>query len=312
MGVRRAVEMTAAAIFTAAENASGVTPLIYTLGPLIHNPQVLASLAERGVKILEDEELFTCSKKTLTGIPVIIRAHGVSPVVEQMLREQGANIIDATCPRVKASQNEALELAEKGYVVFLAGEKDHAEIKGLYGYVMVGAAKSAGNQKKSVFQKTSCVIIGGPCEAKQRARELKNAAAGLKNFPVKTALIGQTTISKDEYLAVADAIKGYFPQLEVKKTICSATRERQDALRDLCDNVDAVIIAGGKESANTRRLFAIAKKCGKPAWLVESAAELPEVVTDPPLLIQNNKTIGLSAGASTPDSVIDEIEQALV
>jgi 4-hydroxy-3-methylbut-2-enyl diphosphate reductase len=123
-------------------------------------------------------------------------------------------------------------------------------------------------------------------------------------MPVKTALIGQSTISEDEYLTIAEAIKKYFPLLEVKNTICGATRDRQDALRELCTRVDAVIIAGGKDSANTRRLLSIARSCGKNAWLVESAAELPEEI--------NADTIGLSAGASTPDSVIDEIEQALL
>jgi 4-hydroxy-3-methylbut-2-enyl diphosphate reductase len=122
---------------------------------------------------------------------------------------------------------------------------------------------------------------------------------------IKTALIGQTTISEEEYRSIGEAIKKYFPALEIIETICAATRERQDALRELLDKVDAVIIAGGKESANTRRLLAIAEKQGKPCALSESAADIPAGFAA-------FQTVGLCAGASTPDTVIDEIEDALV
>ena len=288
MGVRRAVEMTEAAI------SASVSLPIYTLGPLIHNPQVLASFRERGVKILEEPEFPACPEK-LKGASIIIRAHGLNPAAEEKLREQGAKIIDATCPRVKASQNTAFALAEKGYRVFLAGEKNHAEIKGIYGYVMAGAGKA-------------CIIVGNPEEAELTAREVKEAA-GRENHSVKTAIIGQTTISEDEYFSIAEAVKKYFPQLEIKNTICGATRDRQNALRELCSVVDAVIVAGGKESANTQRLFSIAEGCGKKAWLVETAADLPAEILALP---KAELTIGLSAGASTPDSVIDEIIQALL
>ena len=293
MGVRRAVTITNAAISAALENDPEETLRIYTLGPLIHNPQVLSSFSRRGVKILQEPELFSGSVHQLKGASVIIRAHGVSPGAEQTLREQGARIIDATCPRVKASQNIASELAEKGYTIFLAGERKHAEIKGIYGF--------AGN--------TDCIIAGNPEEADQMAGEL---AGQVKDSPVKTALIGQTTISGDEYLDIATAIKRHFPNLEVKNTICDATRARQDALRELCSVVDTVVIAGGKESANTQRLLSIARNCGKEAWLVETASDLPEALLHLPKAESAVKKIGLGAGASTPDSVIDEIEHALL
>ena len=312
MGVRRAVEMAGEAISAvpalsapaparalALAESAPERPPIYTLGPLIHNPQVLASLAERGVQILEETELFAGPAKPVTdtsaklaGAVVIIRAHGVSPRAEQILRERGCRIIDATCPRVKANQNAALALAERGYRIFLAGEREHAEIKGIYGYCLAGAARTGAQTE------TACVIVGNPEEADRSAGQWKDLS-------VKTALIGQTTISEDEYRSIAEAIKKHFPNLDVKNTICGATRDRQDALRELCSAVDAVIIAGGKESANTRRLFSIARGCGKPAWLAETAADLPPEC-------RAFTTLGLSAGASTPDSVIDEIERALL
>ena len=292
MGVRRAVEMATAAISDAAENDPAKQFPIYTLGPLIHNPQVLDALSKQGVKVLDTP----C--QIHAGAAVIIRAHGVSPGVEQTLVEQGARIIDATCPRVKANQNTAFALAEKGYTIFLAGEKDHAEIQGIYGYCLAGHAK----------QDKNFIIVGNSNDADRRASEFVKK---LKDFPQKTALIGQTTISEDEYCSIAQAIKNHFPDLEVKNTICDATRDRQNALRELCSAVDAVIIAGGKESANTRRLLSIARDCGRDAWLAETAVDLPTEL----LLWKaatTEKKIGLSAGASTPDSVIDEIEQALL
>ena len=283
MGVRRAVEMADAAI-------AGASSPIYTLGPLIHNPKVLASLSGRGVTIIED-----CGDLP-NGASVIIRAHGLSPNAEQKLRDRDVKIIDATCPRVKACQNIGYNLAEKGYYIFLAGEKDHAEIIGISGYIAAARGKPYR-------------IVGDPEEADRAARELKESL-GAETIPARCALIGQTTISADEYFSVAEAIRKYFPDLEVKKTICGATWDRQNALKELCSVADAVIIIGGRESANSRRLLAIARDCGKKAWLVESASDLPE-----DLLKLANKiepVIGISAGASTPDSVIDEIEQALL
>ena len=293
MGVRRAVE-TAQAALIAARAESGC--VIYTLGPLIHNPQVLDSLADQGIRILDEDCFFTKMPPDLSGAVVIIRAHGIDPGTEQKLRESGARIVDATCPRVKASQLTAMETAEKGYRIFLAGESDHAELKGIYGYAMEGTV-----MRKASPCGESCVIVGNPQEAKAAARAL------LEREPLaETALIGQTTISEDEYKMTAEAIKEVFPDLEVKSTICQATRERQNALRELCSQVDAVIIAGGKDSANTRRLLSIAQSCGKKAQLVENAGALPSLDE-----INNDGVIGISAGASTPDSLIAEIESAL-
>jgi len=297
MGVRRAVEMADEAISAASALS------IYTLGPLIHNPQALASLLRRGVKILDEAEFFTGSPsggRRFDGATVIIRAHGISPETEQMFREQGARIIDATCPRVKASQNTARRLAEQGYRVFLAGEKDHAEIKGIYGYITAGTHNR--EPAPGFSPEIVCNIVGNPEDADRAACELRKI---LKGDMVKTVLVGQTTVSEDEYHSIAEAIKKHFPDLEVKNTICGATRDRQNALKELCDTVDAVIIAGGKESANTRRLLSIARSCDKPAWLAESALDLSEDV-------KAFAVVGLSAGASTPDHVIDEIERALL
>jgi 4-hydroxy-3-methylbut-2-enyl diphosphate reductase len=280
------------------------TASVYTLGPLIHNPQTLESLKKNGVQILGESRDAWPDTTTAEEKPVvIIRAHGISPGIEVELGKS-FRIVDATCLRVKASQNAARLLAEQGYRIFLAGEKNHAELKGIAGYI-----EAAGG---------TCIIVGDAAEAKAAAAataaEVAEAAeaavceaetAAALSTGQRSALIAQTTFSVEEYTAVAAAVKSYFPNLEVQDTICGATRERQEALRELCAAVDAVVIAGGRDSANTRRLLAIAESCGKPAWLVESAAALPGDAGA-------YKTVGLCAGASTPDSVIDEIEQALL
>jgi 4-hydroxy-3-methylbut-2-enyl diphosphate reductase len=130
-------------------------------------------------------------------------------------------------------------------------------------------------------------------------------SAACKAAACKTALIGQSTISPAEYDAIGEGIRKFFPALEVIDTICNATRERQDSLRELCARVEALVVAGGKESANTRRLLAIACEQGKPAWLVESSTEIPAEIAA-------YNTVGLCAGASTPEETIGTIEKALV
>jgi 4-hydroxy-3-methylbut-2-enyl diphosphate reductase len=260
---------------------------------LIHNPQVLEDLQQRGVAILDEAKL----PENLSDAIVIIRAHGISPQTEAELRKRGAVVVDATCPKVKASQLKAASLAKQGYRLFLAGEETHAEIAGIRGYAednWILRNDDAGN--KQFLQVVSC------------AAEAEIAVKLLSEDPElhspKTALIAQTTISTEEYHAIGAVISRYFPTLEIIQTICAATKERQDSLRELLDRVDAVAIGGGKDSANTRRLLSIAQTSGKPCAIVETAADIP-----PDFL--KFETVGLAAGASTPDTVIDEIEQGL-
>jgi 4-hydroxy-3-methylbut-2-enyl diphosphate reductase len=271
MGVRRAVEVA----LDEAEAVSKFMPL-YTLGPLIHNPQVLETLKDRGIEILPEGNFGDLQGKT-----VLIRAHGVNPQVEEKLLAAGARVRDVTCPRVKNSQMKACSLTGAGYCLFLAGEKDHGEIIGIQGYA------------------PDCMVVAGPPDAEAAAEKRYRQTPR-----AKTALLGQTTLSADEYRTIGEGIRKWFPELKIIDTICGATRDRQDALKELCAQVDAVIIAGGKSSANTRRLLSIAQSLRKPAWLVENEGEIPGE-------IGAYAVVGLSAGASTPDAVINAVEKAL-
>jgi 4-hydroxy-3-methylbut-2-enyl diphosphate reductase len=288
-GVRRAVELA----YTEAERSKGNSP-IYTLGPLIHNPQVLDDLKRRGVEILDERHL----PENLHDTVVIIRAHGISPQTEAELRQRGARVIDATCPKVKSSQVKAAAFAAAGYRLFLAGEERHAEIIGIKGYAEA-ALPAAFAGKTAPF----CVIVSNAIEAEKAAAQLRDEDSALCRSAA-TALIGQTTISAEEYQSIGSAITRFFPDLEIAPTICAATQERQDSLRELLDKTDAIIIAGGKESANTRRMLAIAETANKPCAQAETAAGIPADFF-------KFNTIGLASGTSTPDIVIDDIERSL-
>jgi 4-hydroxy-3-methylbut-2-enyl diphosphate reductase len=273
-----------------ADAALSQTGTVYAMGSLIHNPQAMEALKKRGLGVLDEATI----PEDLSGAAVIIRAHGISPRLEAALTGRGARILDATCPKVKASQLKARELLRLGRLVFLAGEKRHAEIIGILGYA------------------PDCVIVGSPEEAAVAAEKLRReeGAGGPASGALKTALIGQTTWDLAEYASIAEVLAAYFPGLEVCNTVCGATEARQDSLRVLCAAVDAVIVAGGRESANTRRLLDIARSFpgpggrGKPAWLVETPGEIPGE-------IGRYGTVGLCAGASTPDFLIDAIERTL-
>jgi 4-hydroxy-3-methylbut-2-enyl diphosphate reductase len=278
MGVRRAMEL--------ADRALSRFGTVYAMGNLIHNRQAMEPLVKRGLKVADEAAL----PGELHGVPVVIRAHGVGPRREEALIRRGALLVDATCPKVKASQLKAQELCRGGRRVFLAGERSHAEIIGVLGYA------------------PDCVVVGSPAEAAAAAERLRR-----EDGEAAAALIGQTTWDGAEYAAMADAIRAFFPDLAVCDTICGATRARQDSLRALCAEVDAVIVAGGRESANARRLLEIARSfpgpgaggAGKPAWLAETPGDIPRD-------IDRYETVGICAGASTPDALIGAIEEALL
>jgi len=277
-GVSRAVE----AVAEESKSVKTSGGQVYILGPLVHNADVLEEIKKSGIEELSKPP------ETVDDGAIIVRAHGIEPRLEKELREKGVRIVDATCSKVKRNQLKAEELASQGYSLFLAGGHEHAEIRGILGYAELGGPPPF------------CEVTGSVAEAEKAAAALFEI-----NKDAKTALLGQTTISEDEYEEIADAILKYFPGLEIINTICSATKDRQHALRELLEKVEAVIIAGGKDSANTRRLFAIAQESGKPCVLVENSKGIPES-------FYKYRTVGLSAGASTPDFVIDEIEQQLM
>lgn len=276
MGVRRAEELAREAAKDSAQEGIGV----YTYGPLIHNPQAVAELESLGVHVLDAKavEAGSADLPDLHGALVVIRAHGASLAAISRLESRGARIIDATCPRVIKSQRLARYYEKLGWRVVLVGDPRHGEIAGILGHT------------------AGAIVVDGPESA-------RDAALALKDMPC--ALIAQTTIRQEDYDAVIEIFQATVAHMTAEKTICPATRKRQEALVDLCGQIDAALIVGGKNSENTKRLFQSALECGKPAWHIETAAELlPQMAHYP--------RIGITAGASTPDFIVDEIQNALL
>lgn len=250
---------------------------VYTLGPLIHNSVVLENLTKNGLIILKENEIDSVENKSV----VVIRAHGVSPKVENQLKEKDCIIINATCPRVTLSQKQAQKYSELGYIVVLAGDKDHGEVEGIAGF--------AGDNFRLI-------------------RNVEDAKAfkidEVKSKSQKVVLLSQSTFSPKEFEEITSILKDKINDIEVLNTICPATKERQDALEELCPKVEGLLVIGGRNSANTQRLFKKAQSRVKIAALVERSQEIPED------FFKLNK-IGITAGASTPDEVIKECENTL-
>jgi (E)-4-hydroxy-3-methyl-but-2-enyl pyrophosphate reductase len=237
MGVRRAVEM---ALDAPGKHAAP----IYTYGPLIHNPQVLALFAEKGITILK-------------GIPehgsgtVLVRAHGVPPEDKQRLKDAGFRVVDATCPRVIRVQTIIRVHARKGFATIIVGDRDHPEVVGLVGY--------AGAEG---------VVVSSMAE--------------LEALPAfdQAIIVAQTTQNMRFYDQVKAWAAERFPHYKTFDTICDSTEKRQAEVKQLADRVDSVIVVGGKQSGNTQRLAEIAAESGKPAHHVETEAELESCCLD--------------------------------
>jgi len=275
MGVRRAEELA----LKAADEGKRTNRPVFTYGPLIHNPQAVADLARAGVSVLDPEAFDKGLLDTVVaGSIVVIRAHGAPPTAFARLAKLDAKVIDATCPRVLKSQKKAKELLDQGYSVAIAGDRTHGEVAGILG------------------QAPGAEVVENSIEAEILALEWAGR-------PV--ALIAQTTIKKSEYDAILERFQLSCPRFLAVETLCPATSDRQEALAELAGLVDAIVVVGGKNSANTHRLFMAARESGKPAWHIETAAELSDGIFA-------FGRIGLTAGASTPDSMVDEVERFLM
>lgn len=231
MGVSRAVEM----VLDASGKHDGP---ICTYGPLIHNPQVLNMLEEKGIPAISEIPENGCGT-------VLIRAHGVPPSANEKLKKAGFNIIDATCPRVIKVQTIIRKHAQKGYASIIIGDKDHPEVIGLHGY--------AGDNGYVV-----------------------NTLEDLDALPAfeKAIIVAQTTQNTLFYEQVKQWAKEKFPHYKIFDTICDSTEKRQDEIYSIAQLADAVIVVGGRNSGNTQRLAEIAKQAGKPAFHIENETEL--------------------------------------
>ena len=262
-GVKRALRL--------AERAAESGRPTQTLGPLIHNPQVVDRLAAKGVGVAN-------SPAEVSGECVIIRSHGVTPQVRQDIEERGVSIIDATCPHVLRAQRAAKELAEEGRTVVVVGEKSHPEVEGLRAW-----AESVSDR----------VVVASD------ASELPADLHGPLGVVVQTT---QRRAMLEDVLSELDA-RGLDYVLE--DTICNATSTRQSAAEELASTVDAMVVIGGHNSSNTTRLYEICSAISPRTFHIETPGELKRED------FAGCKRVGVTAGASTPDDIIQEVVRVL-
>ena len=243
---------------------------IYTYGPLIHNPQVVELLESKNVKIINN--ISEISSGT-----VIIRTHGISPETKKKIEESGANICDATCTDVIKVQHLIKRYSERGYFIVIVGDKGHPEVIAHLGF---------SNGKGMIVD----------------SREDLDQIPGKE----KICVVAQTTYNHDRFKEISNIIQKRFPQSEIYNTICDATFKRQKEVSEICKEVDCMVIVGGRDSGNTKRLVKIAESTGTPTFHVETEEEIDEEK------LSRFNFIGISAGASTPNwliqKVIDRIE----
>ena len=246
----------------------GTRPL-YTYGPLIHNRQVLSLLETKGVTAAGDI-------KDLKRGTIVIRAHGIPPHERRAVKVSGLRIRDATCPRVSRVQAIISSHTKQGYTAIIVGDKDHPEVRGLMGYAHGRA-----------------YAINSPEEVAKLPHKQK------------VFLVAQTTQSEQNFQEVMKAVKQRFPEALIFDTICDATHSRQQEVRAFSGHVDGVVVVGGYNSGNTRRLVQISRESGMPTFHVETEHDLD---TD---RLADMEVVGVTAGASTPNWMIKSVVRAI-
>ena len=243
---------------------------IYTLGPIIHNEEVVRDLEEKGVKVLNSENEISA----LTEGTVIIRSHGVGKHIYDMLKAQGVQIVDATCPFVKKIHRIVQEQSLQGRRVIIIGDETHPEVEGIKGW---GDARTMVVKNEEQMEK-------------------------LPSFTgEKLCIVSQTTFNYNKFKDLVEKFekKGY--DILVLNTICNATQERQVEAERIASQVDAMIVIGGKNSSNTRKLYEICQKECKDTYYIQTLDDLN------PESVNSVRSVGITAGASTPKKIIEEV-----
>jgi 4-hydroxy-3-methylbut-2-enyl diphosphate reductase len=262
-GVRRAVEMM--------EEATHERGPMVSLGSVVHNPQVVGKLKERGLDVVSSVE-------EVSGRPVAITAHGVSESVVRELEARGVPIVDTTCPIVTRSQQWAKRLVEDGFAVIVFGDPNHKEVRGVLGWA------------------------DGKAYAVTSVDEIDNLP---DEMPSRVGVLSQTTETEGHFAEFVRTLlekrMDRISELRVINTLCNATTSQQAAAEELAHKVDLMFVIGGKESANTRHLAEVAREQGVETFHVESAQDIQ------PEWLQGHDRVGVTAGASTPDDAVQAV-----
>ncbi len=262
-GVKRAVEM----VYKEAETGKKV----YTLGPIIHNEQVVQDLEQKGVRVINTpEELSKAEDAT-----VIIRSHGISADVYHQLEDKKVRIVDATCPFVSKIHRIVEKKYQEGSCIVIVGNANHPEVEGINGWCN-GAA----------------TVIGSVSEAENYSQEPAR----------KLCVVAQTTFNYKKFKDIVDIFSKKSYDINVMNTICNATEERQTEAAAIAGDSDAMIVIGGKHSSNTQKLYEICKNVCPDTHFIQTLDDLDLKQ------FQSFRSVGITAGASTPNTIIKEVQ----
>ena len=262
-GVKRAVEKVY-------EQIGKMEKPIYTYGPIIHNEQVVGDLQEKGVEVIDTlEEL-----KTIRDAVVVIRSHGVGKDVYDILKENGVEIVDATCPYVKKIHRIVEKQTAEGRRVLIVGSEDHPEVQGIKGW---------GDERTKVIENMDDF----------RRLELPEDE--------KLCIVSQTTFNYKKFQDRVEKISKTRYDITVLNTICNATQERQVEAMRIASQVDVMLVIGGKHSSNTQKLYDICRKECKNTYYIQTLGDFN------PECISSVRSVGITAGASTPNNIIEEV-----
>ena len=273
-GVERAIQI-------AREEAQGGSRRVYTDGPLIHNKQMMDALSKEDVQEVGDYQSsqdLNLQESSSKESVVVVRAHGISPQRREYLKSLGLPFRDGTCPDVGIIAGKVKSHAERGYDVVIFGDPKHPEVIGLLGY-----AAGRGHVVQNMEDLVSLPPFSGP-----------------------VAMVSQSTMFTHEFQKLTQLLSEKYPELVVFDTICGATKERQSDLVELVkEGAEAIVVIGGKHSANTRKLAKLASSHDRPTFHVETAEDID------PEALKSFRTVGVTAGASTPEFIIRSVCQFL-
>ena len=243
---------------------------IYVLHQIVHNQQVIQDLEARGVIFTEDMK--SIPPKTVT----VLSAHGVSDAVMETAKAQDLEIIDATCPLVTKVHLQAKRYSKSGHEVVIIGHRGHVEVEGTYGRV-----------------RGTVHVVG----------TVEDVQALVVSDPKQVSYVTQTTLSLDDTRSIVEALKDRFPEVKGPELsdICYATQNRQNAVRSLAEKVDVILVVGARNSSNSARLQEVGEMSGVDAYLIQDANEIS------PDWFTNSSDIGVTAGASTPEILVQGV-----
>lgn len=245
---------------------------IFTYGPIIHNEEVIKDLRSHGVEVLNDEE----ELKTADADVVVIRSHGVAKYIYDILEERGITCVDATCPFVKKIHKIVAEKSAEGSYIVIVGNGEHPEVQGIRGW--------AGEQVTVV-------------QTQEDAERFE-----LPDKDQKVCIVAQTTFNYNKFKELVEIISKKRYDIVVLNTICNATKERQTEARQIAARVDAMVVIGDKRSSNTQKLFEICKEECLNTYYIQTLDDFDMNQ------LRSVETVGITAGASTPNNIIEEVQ----